>query len=84
MHRAVDQWRYGWYGSLSLPGVQYDPLHERPISASGEDKFNPVSFPGEFSEFERLVTSAVLAIQRPLQKIFENGQMLIERPVANS
>lgn len=45
-----------------------------------EDEFNPVSLLGEFSEFERFTTSAVLAIQRPLQEVFENGQMLIERP----
>src|ERR1700758_4851015 len=33
-------------------------------SQRAENEFNPVSFLGEFSEFERLATSAVLAIQR--------------------
>ncbi len=43
-----------------------------------EDQSNPVPFLSEFSQFERSAATAVLAVQRPLQEIFEDRQMLIE------
>ncbi len=45
-----------------------------------EDQSYPAPFLSKLREIERPAATAVFAIQRPLQKIFNNRQMLIEGP----
>jgi hypothetical protein len=45
-----------------------------------KNQLNPVPFLSELREIERPAATTVFAIQRPLQEIFNNRQMLIEGP----